>query len=346
MVGVHLVRMQNCRFSVSLKRAAVAALQVVSLVALSLAGSMARTQELQPVPTLSGRVVDLIDLLQPEQRSVLDVKLATFEAQTGTQIVVLLIGTTHPEDAADYARRVGNTWKIGRRDVGDGLLLVVARDDRTIRIEVAKTLEGAVPDLAAKQIIDQTITPAFRRGDYAEGLNAGVDRLIARVRGEHLPLRGFASAAKSEFDVEELLAIAAALTFFVVIFAMLGGLLFHHAGKVAGSLGIALVFGLPTALFVGASNKYGFVIPAIGILAAVLTWALASAVERILYSARWDIGSEDSPINQSMKAMAASSAVNVSDSSVSVDRSGNTTGDGFSSGGGGDFGGGGASGRW
>ena len=110
-----------------------------------------------------------------------------FEQTKGTQIAILMVPTTQPEDIASYANRVGNAWKIGRKGMGDGVLLVVAKDDRKVRIEVAKTLEGAIPDLAAKQIIDEAITPNFRKGDFAGGLHAGVDQLIARITGEALP---------------------------------------------------------------------------------------------------------------------------------------------------------------
>jgi uncharacterized protein len=117
----------------------------------------------------------------------LKAKLAALEAAKGSQVVVLMLPTTAPEDIASYANRVGNTWKIGRKGVGDGVLLIVAKDDRKVRIEVAKTLEGAIPDLAAKQIIDQALTPRFKVGDYAGGLDAAVEQLAARIKGEPLP---------------------------------------------------------------------------------------------------------------------------------------------------------------
>ena len=101
--------------------------------------------------------------------------------------MLLLVPATAPEDIAAYAQRVADTWKIGRRDVGDGVLVVVAKDERRVRIEVAKALEGAIPDLAARQIIDNAIRPAFRANDYAGGLDAAVDQLIARIQGEALP---------------------------------------------------------------------------------------------------------------------------------------------------------------
>jgi uncharacterized protein len=100
----------------------------------------------------------------------LEQQLQSFEQQRGTQIVVLVLPSTAPEDIADFTQRLGDAWKIGRRQVGDGVLLVVALNDRRLRIAPAKALEGAVPDLAAQRIIDQVITPAFRRGDVAGGL--------------------------------------------------------------------------------------------------------------------------------------------------------------------------------
>lgn len=135
-------------------------------------GSPAHAQGVLPVPPLTAPVIDQTATLGEAQRAALVAKLATIEQQTGSQIVVLMVPSTLPEDIVAYSQRVGDSWKIGRRDVGDGLLIVVA-----------KALEGAVPDLAAKRIIDAQITPAFRAGDYAGGLSAAADQLAARIRG-------------------------------------------------------------------------------------------------------------------------------------------------------------------
>ncbi|MDR0457644.1 MAG: TPM domain-containing protein [Burkholderiaceae bacterium] len=143
--------------------------------------------QVQPVPPLTGRVIDATGTLSAQDQAAIDAKLAALEHDKGAQVVVLMVPTTAPEDIAAYANRVGNAWKIGRKDVGDGLIVLVAKNDRRARIEVAKTLEGAVPDLAASHIIENVITPAFRRGDYAGGLSAAVDQLDARIRGEPLP---------------------------------------------------------------------------------------------------------------------------------------------------------------
>lgn len=147
----------------------------------------ARAQNLLPVPTLSARVIDQTATLDGESRAAIESKLAAFEQSNGSQVVVLMVPTTAPEDITDYTQRVGDAWKIGRRDVGDGVLLVVATNDRRVRIATTKTLEGAIPDLMAKRIIDQAITPAFKRGDFAGGINAGLDQILALIKGEALP---------------------------------------------------------------------------------------------------------------------------------------------------------------
>lgn len=145
-------------------------------------------QAVLPLPELSSRVIDQTETLDAAQQAALESRLATFETQRGTQIVVVLVPTTQPEDIADYTQRLGDAWKIGRQDVGDSVLFVVAKNDRRVRIATSKTLEGAIPDLVARRIIDQAVTPAFRRNDFAGGIEAGIDQIIARVTGENLPL--------------------------------------------------------------------------------------------------------------------------------------------------------------
>jgi uncharacterized protein len=156
------------------------------LLALFAAGSLF-AQGVLPVPALTAHVIDQTGTLDAIQQKGLEDKLMALEQAKGTQVAILMVATTQPEDIASYANRVGNAWKIGRKTVGDGVLLVVAKDDRKVRIEVAKTLEGAIPDLAARQIIENAITPNFRSGEYAQGLHAAADQLIARINGEALP---------------------------------------------------------------------------------------------------------------------------------------------------------------
>jgi len=185
----------------------------------------------QPVPALTERVIDRTGALSGAERQALEAKLAAFG---GTQIVVLMVPTTQPEDISSFANRVANTWKIGRREVGDGLLVIVAKDDRQMRIEVAKALEGPIPDLAAARIIDQHMKPRFRAGDFAGGLDAATDRLIGLVKGENLPVpepRGRTlSAGQLPIDGIGLLIFL----FFGII--MVGSLLRSLFGKVLGPM--------------------------------------------------------------------------------------------------------------
>jgi uncharacterized protein len=150
---------------------------------------------------------------------------------------------------------VADSWKIGRRNVGDGLLLVVAKNDRTVRIEVAKALEGAVPDLAARQVIDRAIVPAFRTGDYAGGLNVGLDQLMARIRGENLPLPAPRAVSPSAGPGLEQWGI-----FLFVGVALIGTLLTRLFGRGLGSLltagaagGLAWIFTASLLLALGAA---------------------------------------------------------------------------------------------
>ena len=160
----------------------------LGLLALALAvGIGASAQGLLPVPALTAHVIDQTGTLDPSAKQALEAKLAAFEQQKGSQVVMLIVPTTQPEDIVSYANRVGNAWKIGRKDVGDGLLVIVAKADRKVRIEVSKKLEGAIPDLAASQIIEDAITPNFRQGNYAAGLDAAAGQIMARITGEALP---------------------------------------------------------------------------------------------------------------------------------------------------------------
>lgn len=140
-----------------------------------------------PVPAPSGRVVDTTATLSAAEQSALAKKLAALEQRKGSQIVVLLVPTTRPESIEQFSMRVVEAWQPGRKGIDDGVLLLLAKDDREIRIEVGYGLEGAIPDATANRIIDEYILPRFRDGDFAGGIAAGVDRLIGLVDGEALP---------------------------------------------------------------------------------------------------------------------------------------------------------------
>jgi uncharacterized protein len=149
--------------------------------ALLLAPSAASAQALAPVPELRNRVTDLTRTLEASQVSALESKLAALEDETGTQIAVLMVPTVRPETIEQYALRVVEAWRLGREDVDDGALLLVALEDREVRIEVGYGLEGIINDGYAGETIRQDILPSFRQGRYGEGLLNGATRLIARI---------------------------------------------------------------------------------------------------------------------------------------------------------------------
>lgn len=139
------------------------------------------------IPELSHRVTDLTATLSVEQAAALENRLAAFEAKKGSQIAVLIVPTTQPEDIAQFGIRVAEAWKIGRKNVDDGVILIVAKEDRKLRLEVGYGLEGAIPDAIAKRVIAETITPLFKLGDFAGGIDAGVTQLMQLIEGETLP---------------------------------------------------------------------------------------------------------------------------------------------------------------
>jgi uncharacterized protein len=150
-----------------------------------LAAPTARAQV--AVPQLAARVTDLTGTLSGEAVTRIEAKLAAFEDKKGSQIAVLIVPTTQPEEIEQYGIRVGEQWKVGRKSVEDGAILLVAKNDRRVRIEVGRGLEGVLPDAIANRIISETITPRFKVGDYDGGVEAGVDRIVSVVNGEPLP---------------------------------------------------------------------------------------------------------------------------------------------------------------
>ena len=156
------------------------------LLAVALLGAACARADIA-VPPLTTRVTDLTGTLSGPQRQALEDKLAAFEAAKGSQIAVLIVPTTEPETIEQYALRVAEQWRLGRKGVDDGALLLVAKNDRRLRIEVGYGLEGVLPDAGAKRIVSDTITPYFRQGDFYGGIAAGVDRMIRVVDGEPLP---------------------------------------------------------------------------------------------------------------------------------------------------------------
>ena len=139
------------------------------------------------VPTLSARVTDLTGTLTAAQQTALESKLAAFESAKGSQLAVLIVPTTQPEEIEQYSIRVTDAWKLGRKGVDDGALLLVAKDDHRVRIEVGRGLEGVLTDALTNRIIDETVKPAFRQGDFYGGIDAALDQMMKLVQGEPLP---------------------------------------------------------------------------------------------------------------------------------------------------------------
>src|ERR1700712_1583868 len=139
------------------------------------------------VPPLVGRVVDQTGTLSTNDVSALNQTIRAFEARKGSQLAVLIVPTTDGEAIEAFSLRVAEAWKIGRKKIDDGVLLVIAKNDRKLRIEVGYGLEGALTDATSKRIIDEIITPHFRSGDFSGGISAGVDRILRIIEGEKLP---------------------------------------------------------------------------------------------------------------------------------------------------------------
>jgi len=165
---------------------AVAALALGSVLLLG-AESSVQAQAVQPIPKLEARVTDLTGTLTAAQQAALEQKLADFEARKGAQIAVLLLPSTEPEDIEQYSIRVAEAWKLGRKKVDDGALLILAKNDRTLRIENGYGLEGVLTDAASNRIIEDTMVPLLRQGQFYVAIDAGVDQMIRLIDGEALP---------------------------------------------------------------------------------------------------------------------------------------------------------------
>jgi uncharacterized protein len=181
------------------------------------------------VPPLTGHVIDQTGTLTAQQKAALEQTLTAFEARKGSQLAVLMVASSAPEEIEQYALRVAEQWKLGRKKVDDGAILVIAKNDRAIRIEVGYGLEGALNDLTSKRIISETILPRFKNQDFYGGITAGVEQVIRVIDGEPLP----APASPSSQGVGGVQQYAPML--FILALAV-GGVLRATLGKVPGSL--------------------------------------------------------------------------------------------------------------
>lgn len=236
-------------------------LLVFSLMLSLLSGSL--HAELLAVPELQHHVTDLTQTLTPEQQAALEAKLADFEQQKGSQIAVLIVASTKPEEIEQYSIRVADAWKLGREKQDDGVLVLVAKDDRKMRIEVGYGLEGAIPDLIAKRIITEIMAPSFRQGDFYGGIDHAVEQLIRLISGESLPAPVHSKSNGGQlWDMMYLLLIGAFVIGGILraIFGnFLGGVL--NGGFIGmlvwffgGGLIIALVLGLVAFFFTFAGS--------------------------------------------------------------------------------------------
>lgn len=278
----------------------------VGLLALLLTGA---AQAEVAVPPLAHRVTDLTATLDGQQTQTLESRLAEFEAKKGAQIAVLLVPTTQPETIEQFAMRVAEAWKLGRKGADDGALLLIAKDDRALRIEVGYGLEGALNDAAAKRIVAETIAPNFKRGDFYDGIAAGISQMIAVIEGEPLPApRGRGEPAASYGSLESLLLAG----FMLVV--------------VAGGVLRALLGRLPAAAIIG----FACALLAWLIVAPLLVAGVVGAIAFFFTLAGGGLSHHGGRLGGG---------------GLGGGLGGGFGGGGFSGGGGG-FGGGGASGRW
>lgn len=195
------------------------------------------------VPALKARVTDLTGTLTVKQQATLEARLQELETQKGSQIVVLMLPTTQPETIEQYSIRVVDQWKIGRKKIDDGVLLLVAKNDRKLRIEVGYGLEGALPDVIAKRIIAEDISPHFKQGDFYGGIVAGVTRIDAAIRGEALPAPR--QKKNGNTSIESYLPV-------LIIAALIGGAILRRMlGTFPGALVNGGLIGIATMLFGG-----------------------------------------------------------------------------------------------
>ncbi len=293
--------------------------RTIAVVALVLAFVLPASADVA-VPQLTGRVVDQTGTLSSSDIAALTQKLRDFETRKGSQVAVLIVPTTQPETIEQFSIRVAEAWKIGRKKVDDGAILVVARNDRHLRIEVGYGLEGALTDVTSRRIIDEVITPKFRTGDFAGGIADGVDRMIRVIDGEPLPIP---SPSVNFGNLDDLAPL-----FIVTLFVSLGVGGFFRAvlGRLLGSLVTGGIIAALSWLILGslglavALGALGFVIGFIADLFSAMGPSSGSS-----RGGAWSSGSSGGGWS--------------SGSSSSSDS-------GSFSGGGGSFGGGGASGSW
>ncbi|MFM1847093.1 MAG: hypothetical protein RL417_567 [Pseudomonadota bacterium] len=195
------------------------------------------------LPKLSRPVIDTTGTLTAEEAGAIEGVITALQSEKGSQIAVLITDTTEPETIEQFGIRLAESWKIGRAKVDDGVILIVAKNDRTVRIEVGYGLEGAIPDAIAKRIIEERIIPEFRSGNFANGVQSGVDALAAIIKGEELPPPPAPSADSESSE--------GALTFLIFLGVFVCAVLGEKLGRVGGAITGSLLMGGIGALILG-----------------------------------------------------------------------------------------------
>jgi uncharacterized protein len=279
------------------------------------------------VPPLRGRINDYAGLIPADRAQALEERLARFEAETGHQIAVLTIPSLKGDSLEDFSMRVAESWKIGKKGFDNGAILLIARDDRKLRIEVGYGLEGVMPDAIASRIIREAITPRFRSGDFAGGIEAGVDAILKITKGEALPERARPAPGPTASQGGSLITI-------LMITAMLALFIGMTRRKLFGGAVGGAASGLVTSLF--ASGGLGFVL-----LPALIVGALLGAI-----GAAVGTGSAGNQWVGRSRSRRGDWGGGVFPGGFGGGGFGGGGGNGGFSGGGGGFGGGGASGSW
>jgi uncharacterized protein len=299
-----------------------------SLLALLLCWAFAALADVA-VPPLSGRVVDQTGTLSSGDIDSLTQSLKALELRKGSQVAVLIVPTTQPETIEQYSIRVAEAWKIGRRKIDDGALLVVAKNDHKLRIEVGYGLEGSLTDVTSRRIIDEVITPRFRSGDFAGGISAGVARIIGVIDGETLPAPAPEASHGQDFD--DWIGFFNPLNPFVIIgYLAIGAILRHTLGRLIGSAATGGVIGALAWYLLGSTA----IAAILGVIISVLTFFADSILAASQNASRQSGGR-----GWSGGSYSGGGGWGGGSSSSSSDSGG-------FSGGGGSFGGGGASGSW
>jgi uncharacterized protein len=275
------------------------------------------------VPPLTGRVVDLTGTLSSDQIATQTQRLKDLEKRKGSQVAVLIVPTTQPETIEQYSIRVAEAWKIGRRKIDDGALLVVAKDDHKLRIEVGYGLEGALTDVTARRIIDEVIVPQFRFGDFNGGINAGITRIIGVIDGEPLPAPKPEASHGQDIDFNTL---ASFWPFILVGALMIGSFLRAVFGRLLGASAAGGVFGLLGWLVAGS------------LIASLVMAGVAFLLVLIV--------GDSASVGLSPRGYGRSSSGGWSGGGGGWSSGSSSSDSGGFSGGGGSFGGGGASGSW